>query len=152
MISAMLGALWVRLVPLAGPVLRFAVPWLMPVARLFSGAAAWLWPAAIVAVAALVLWWSVSTIFRRDPGLVSLAAVDRDRLAAENQDLKRAVAQYQATLAERDREVSAERAQLDELTVIQEASRHDARTALPSLTDPILPADNPWLRAKRGRR
>tara|TARA_R110000824_G_scaffold95990_11_gene230362 strand:+ start:20516 stop:20968 length:453 start_codon:yes stop_codon:yes gene_type:complete len=137
--------LWGLVSPFLGPLL-LAGRGLLPVLNLGR----FVMPLAAVAVAGFIAWaaWGMFTT-DRPPTMVSIDAVELNRVKAELKAERAAHEQARATLAERLADLETDRIALNRLETELESSRERSENANPSLSrNGVLSADDPWLRGK----
>lgn len=137
--------LWGLLAPIVGPIV-LAVRGLLPG---FSVASV-IMPAIVMVGVAIVAWGGYRLLTRpAGPDVVTVDHVRANRLAAENAALKRAIRERESVLREREAELAGE---INALNIKLQAA-HRARLASSEgsgqLCDPVLLADDAWVRAKR---
>lgn len=140
--------LWGVLSPLLGPLVRagslalpglslgpFVVPTL---ALVLGGFIAWKAYGALTAPAR--------------PALVSVDAVQVNRLEALLKAERAARAEAERKISEREASIEFDRRELEQLELDLEAERARSKESNPSVSVGVLPADDPWVRSKIKRR
>jgi hypothetical protein len=138
---------WALLLPYLGPLLVRLARWWAPWSGIRIG---------LGAIAALVLalcafggaWWLLSRDPPPSPAMVSAAQVEAQRWKALAEARATAAREKDAALVRRAASIAELEAEINSLNVEMEALR--AQTADPHRV--VLPADDPWLRARRARR
>lgn len=152
--SAVISAVWARLVPFVCPILKLLVPWLAPVWSLVADLRSVVAPGLMLLVGGIAIYWSLTTVMNRPapPRVVSTDAVEANRLAAENKALREAYGKQSRILAESNAERAIEDEEREKLTRELEMVREKSKST--TSTDSgraVVRSDDPWMRAKTER-
>ena len=146
MIWGVLKWAWTFVSPLIVPrVVRYA-PWLASYVAGFSLRRA-LRRIAIAAAFVGVIWltWTLTRPDPDAPLMVAVSAVEAQRLKAENESLRGAVAKAEETLRQRERGAAL----ADQLILSLEAEKEALRALSANPDAPVFAADDPWLLGRR---
>jgi hypothetical protein len=109
-------------------------------------------PALALAVVAFIGWRAWAIASSPTPRMVTIEAVEANRLAAQLAAERRAREIATNTLSERELAMEAQDAEINRLTAALEMARANSNEIDPRIgSDGVLDANDPWVRDKRQR-